>query len=241
MYGINLDLTYRSACAREVIIAIDRRVFRLPAYKGYQANPAKFDLGLRVQKTDTEGREKPSTSANTIRKLTPARVEEYRKKNLCFKCDGPYSQGHKCKGRSLMMIECNDSEPESEGEEEILFEPKEKFKELTPAISLHAMEGSSSPTTIRLMGTINNKPVNILLDSGTTHNFVDSKVVQRTGHKGSHELSFGVTIAGDEELHTEGVCRSVHVRCQGTDIIADFYILPVGVVKWYWELIVCSP
>jgi len=38
---------------------------RFPAYKGYQANPANSDLGIRVQKTDTERREKPSISTNT--------------------------------------------------------------------------------------------------------------------------------------------------------------------------------
>jgi len=77
-----------------------------------------------------------------------------------------------------MLIECNDFETELEGEEEILFKPKEELQHLTHALSLHAMEGSPSPTTIRFMGFINNKPVNILLDSGSAHNFVDPKVVQ---------------------------------------------------------------
>jgi len=46
---------------------------------------------------------------------------------------------------------------------------------------MHAMEDNVSSQTIRLMGYIHNKHVSILLDTGSTHNFVDPKVVQRTG------------------------------------------------------------
>jgi len=35
---------------------------------------------------------------------------------LCFKCAEPYTFGHKCKGKNLMLIECDDIEDE-EGEE----------------------------------------------------------------------------------------------------------------------------
>ena len=84
--------------------------------------------------------------------LPPAQVEEYRRKNLCFKCDEPYTFGHKCKSRSLMLIECDDSEEDAEEEEEIILEPKSRKKYKEAELSLHAMGGSSSPKTIRLLG-----------------------------------------------------------------------------------------
>ena len=68
-----------------------------------------------------------------------------------------------------MMIEMDYPEYE---EEEILFEPKEKNREKDAEISIHAMDGNNSSQTIWLMGHINNKPVSILLDTGSTHNFV---------------------------------------------------------------------
>jgi len=93
-----------------------------------------------------------------------------------------------------MMIEID--YPEEEEEEEILYEPKGKHKEESAEISMHAMEGNVSSQTVRLMGHINNKPINILLDTGSTHNFVDPKVVQRVRLHLIPELSFRVTIAG---------------------------------------------
>jgi len=51
------------------------------------------------------GKEGGSASQLPIRRRTPEKVEDYRRKNLCFKCDEPYTMGHKCKNNSLMLIE----------------------------------------------------------------------------------------------------------------------------------------
>jgi len=67
-----------------------------------------------------------------------------------------------------MLIECDEPDEILEGEEEVLLEPRQVK---TPEIFLHAVEGSSAPTTIRILGQVNNKPVSILVDSGSTHNF----------------------------------------------------------------------
>ena len=127
-----------------------------------------------------------------------------------------------------MLIEYDDSNEISQEKEEILLEPRKEKKKELPELSLHAMEGSLSHTTIRILGHINNKPVNILLDSGSTHNFIDPKAVHGTGLQIEHTSSFSVTIAGDDKLQTVGVCKDVLVKCQGTDIVADFHILPIG-------------
>jgi len=58
-----------------------------------------------------------------VKRLTFAQVEEYRKKNLCFKCDEKFVPSHKHNNRSLMVIEGNHKEEE---DDEILLKPKEK-------------------------------------------------------------------------------------------------------------------
>jgi len=124
-----------------------------------------------------------------------------------------------------MMIEIDYPKDE---EEEILFEPKGGKDEIDAEISMHAMEGNASSQTIRLMGYIHNKPVSILLDTGSTHNFVGPKVVQRAGLKLTPEPSFRVTIAGDDKLYSEGCCKLVHINRQGKHIITDFHVLSIG-------------
>ena len=157
---------------------------------------------------------------------TPEQVNDFRKKGLCFKCDEKFLPGQKCSVRKLMMIEID--YPADEGE--ILFEPKEKKEEIGAEISMHAMEGNVSSQTVRLMGYNHNKHVSILLDTGSTYNFVDPKIVQRTGLNLTPELYFKVTVVGDDKLHSVERCKSVHIKCQGKHIITDFHVL---LVRWY--------
>ena len=53
-----------------------------------------------------------------------------------------------------MLIESDEMEEPAKKEEEIFLEPKEVKKEKEPELSLHAMEGSSSPRIIRLLGQV---------------------------------------------------------------------------------------
>ena len=76
------------------------------------------------------------------------------------------------------MIEDEEFEEETaEEEEEILLEPKEQKNLTNPELSLHAMEGEPTPRTIRLLGHVNKKSVSVLIDTGSTHNFMDPRVV----------------------------------------------------------------
>jgi len=82
-----------------------------------------------------------------------------------------------------MLIECDATEDE-EGEEATEkeektppSEPKEKQMSRELELSLHAMDGSSSPKTLRLLGQVKRKLVSILLDTGSTHNFIDPRAV----------------------------------------------------------------
>ena len=214
---------YRSAIARESITAAEKKLNKFPSYKGNVSSPG---LSPRSSVAPAASREGGPVTNAPVRRLSPSQVEEYRRKSLCFKCDEPYSPGHKCKGKNLMLIECEDDEGEQE--EEILLRPKEELGKNLHELSLNAMEGSASPRTIRLYGQVNKKPVMVLVDTGSTHNFIDPKVVQRTGLITTPEVAFQVTIAGDDKLQSEGLCRSVCFKCQGLEIVTDFHILPIG-------------
>ena len=137
----------------------EKKQARITHFKGSVSIPL---LSTKTQIVSATGKDTNAATSAPVRRLSPAQVEEYRRKSLCFKCDEPYSPGHKCKGKSLMLIECEDSE--NELDEEILLKPRETVGENLPELSLHAMDGSVSPKTIRLIGQVNRKPLNVLLD-----------------------------------------------------------------------------
>lgn len=51
--------------------------------------------------------------------------------------------------------------------------------ESIPQVSLSAMTGISQPQNLKLKGHIKNNNVVVLIDSGSTHNFLDSTMVKR--------------------------------------------------------------
>ena len=99
-----------------------------------------------------------------IRKLSPTELQRRRQQRLCYNCDEKYTMGHKCK--KLFFIEL-----EEENEEAI----EEEYEEETPTISLHAVVGVQSPQTMRIHSQIGKTPLTILIDSGSTHNFLHHK------------------------------------------------------------------
>ena len=135
---------------------------------------------------------------------------------MFFKCDEPYTYGHKCKGRSLLIHYKQQDEvddKDEEGEEETLLKLQEK-KEREPEISFNAMEGTTSPTALRLLGVMTTKPVSILIDVGSTQNFVDLRIMQRTGSPILSEPAFKVIVAGGGKMCSQGVCK---IQCQEAD------------------------
>ena len=118
----------------------------------------------------------PSSNLPKPTRLTPQQMDERREKGLCLNCDRKYSKGHKCSEKKLFYIDC---EEEEEKENEILKEKKEEtFEEITPTISCNSLEGITTPQSIKIEGYIKKKKVIVLIDFGSTHNFIHSKIVK---------------------------------------------------------------
>jgi hypothetical protein len=83
-------------------------------------------------------------------------MEERRRKGLCYSCNSKWTRGHVCQVPKLFLIEMVDKEDgkamiaEPPGEED----PGEFFLEEFPKISLHAITGTPSPKTMRIIGFI---------------------------------------------------------------------------------------
>lgn len=60
-------------------------------------------------------------------------------------------------------------------EEEIVYETFED----EPCISLNALTGNSGFHTMRVVGYVGKKPIHILIDSGSTHNFIDEPLATK--------------------------------------------------------------
>lgn len=94
---------------------------------------------------------------------------------MCFNCDRKYGRGHKCSEKKLFYIE---GPSEKEEYEHISKEDRELGDEShnsQPIIS-HALLGFSAPQTLKVVGFLKNQKVIVLINSGTTHNFINKKL-----------------------------------------------------------------
>lgn len=95
-------------------------------------------------------------------------------------------------------------------------------------ISLHALSGCNSFRTMRVVGTVKGQAITILIDSGSTHNFVDPWVAKVTDQTVVPTPELPVTVADGTKLCSTGVCKSLTWTMQGQIFKADARVLAIG-------------
>jgi len=123
-----------------------------------------------------------------VHRISPAQMRERRAKGLCYSCDEKWHSSHICKTPKLYLmsrVEIQHSEPA----EEVFFDSMDGINMVkeqnyvecveTPKISIHAISGSPSPNTMWIVGIIQQQMVVILVDSESTHYFLDPTIVSK--------------------------------------------------------------
>jgi hypothetical protein len=165
-----------------------------------------------------------------VQKISHAQMEDRRKRGLCYYCDAKWSRGHVCMSPKLFIIEGKATEEmEAEKQAETPDEdPGEFFLEEFPEISLNAITGTPSPNTMRIVGIIRFKEVIILLDSGSTHNFVDTKLAATLGILPQRRDTITVQVANGQTVTSPGRSTAVEVKLQGHVFNIDLFLLPLA-------------
>jgi hypothetical protein len=120
----------------------------------------------------------PSSKRPQHTRLTPQQLEEIKSKGLCFNCDSKYSKRRKCGEKKLFYIDCEEEEEQEQEPSQDENGDVISSKELTPTISCNALAGISTLKTLKIEGYIKNKKVIVLIDSGSTHNFIHYKLAK---------------------------------------------------------------
>lgn len=81
---------------------------------------------------------------------------------------------------------------------------------------------------MRVTGMLDKKLLHILLDSGSTHNFLDLEVAKKLGCKLEKVTSLLVTAGGGTTLKAPYICRNFTSQLQQGTFTADVIVLPLG-------------
>ncbi|KAJ8754420.1 hypothetical protein K2173_002871 [Erythroxylum novogranatense] len=90
------------------------------------------------------------------------------------------------------------------------------------------MAGTDHPQTLRLQGNLKGRDVAILIDSGSTHNFMDQNLVELCDLTVTQDIPLQITIANKEKMICHGRCLNLSLIIQGYHTSADFFVLPVA-------------
>jgi hypothetical protein len=178
---------------------------------------------------------KPS-SGFPIQRISPGQMKERRDKGLCYYCDDKWQPGHKCKAPRLYLLSGLELPPKDSPEEVFydstdLVDPVPEFDVVEckePEISINAISGSSGSKSMRLVGVLHSQRVSILIDSGSTHNFLDPSLLSKVHLSVAAIPCLTVKIANGDSIQSFGKIDALTIRAQGHTITTTFYLIPLG-------------
>lgn len=155
-------------------------------------------------------------------------MDRLREQRLCLHCREKWQYGHKCKNKGQVAtaegIESNENIPEIVIDEL----PAEDTITKEAEISLNAVVGGEGLNTIKLPRVLHNKDIIVLVDSGSTHSFLDPALALNLNLPLEEALALTVTIANGDKMACNKICRQLIWLMQGEELQKDFRMLRLG-------------
>jgi hypothetical protein len=95
-------------------------------------------------------------------------------------------------------------------------------------ISLNAISGSLGAKSLRLLGFILHHRVSILVDSRSTHNFLNPALLSKVQLQVTPTPLLHVKIANKTSIQSCGQVTSISLRIQSHSIVTNFYLIFLG-------------
>ncbi|XP_073359923.1 uncharacterized protein [Aegilops tauschii subsp. strangulata] len=201
---------------------------------------AAVQEGLLQQKSVRSNYAKtPFTKTDSRPALAPGelwkakQLKEYRRANgLCYKCGEKFTPGHVCS--QVLAPGAQLKAAEAVGQNEIISDALldalvEQSTADCATISVTALSGAAHPNTIQLRALVGNQVVLILMDSGSTHTFVDQALLSRisvTVDQLSQPMK--VKVANGEVVQCTEVVSQLTWWIQGHNFTNAMHVLPLG-------------
>ena len=91
---------------------------------------------------------------------------------------------------------------------------------MTPTLSCNALDGISTPQTLEIKGYIKNKKVIVLIDSGSTHNFIHYKLAKDL-------ICFVYLVPKFQVMITDGGTINCSRKCNNINLTMGKYVMNI--------------
>nr|GMD73853.1 Transposon Ty3-G Gag-Pol polyprotein [Ipomoea batatas] len=167
------------------------------------------------------------TSNLPIKRLTHAEMREKREKGICYNCDQRWSNNHRCRTRFLMLMGTGDDDIEDPLLQEDTIMHGQDDIISGDISSLNSLAGPGNPRSLKLLGEVNGQKLQILIDSGSTHNFMQPKIAEQLQLHALKVTPFRVYVGNRDSLACSHSCKQVPLTLHGTEFLIDFFVLPI--------------
>lgn len=147
---------------------------------------------------------------------------------------------HRCKRQFHLLVAIPEApDPSDETLAQFLLSsPTDSQPETTPdpvpnpdpqqaQISFHALLGHAIPQTLRILGHVAKTQVAILVDGGSTNNFIQDRVAKQLGLNLQPAQTFQVLVGNGEELHCSTICPQVCIELGPHKFWVDLFVVPL--------------
>ncbi|XP_039138145.1 uncharacterized protein LOC120275588 [Dioscorea cayenensis subsp. rotundata] len=175
------------------------------------------------------------TAPLPIKRLSPVEMAAWREKGLCFNCDSKFTPCHKCKPAQFLCLLVDqedgnppDGEPPSELEHQLVEGcAGETWEHASPSISFHALMGHVVPSTLKLVESINGQEVLILVDGGSTNNFIQNRLASQLKLVVQPSAHTRVSVGNGDALTCGGECSVVPLKVGDAIFMVNLILLPI--------------
>ena len=193
--------------------------------KGILPQPKPFE----TKKYVVEGNDNSKELVRQPQKfLSQEEMSDRRAKGLCYYCDEKYTPGHylKHKKTQLYSMEIDDDEKFFEADEGVTREVTEGD---IAHISVSAVAGiTENYRTMKVRGVHGKRILYILIDSGSTHNFMDPEIAEKLQCVVKPPKMTRVAVADGGKLMVKGSVDQFEWTFQNTTCTQDMMIIPLG-------------
>ena len=172
--------------------------------------------------------------------------DESRRKNICFSYQETWVSGHKCvKGKAHYIevfsesdedmvedVDMDDGEYEIDKEEEHLPQTNKKIAVLNRVPRFH---------TLRLKGVLQGQIITVVVDGGSTHNFIDAALVKKREIPTESFEGFIVVILGNHTMECNRWIPNLQVNLEYYTVKDNFYVVNVVDANMVFGVNCCTP
>ena len=208
-----------------------RRIDSSSSTRHHAPSPLPLPLPPRGDKPQLQQSVEPGHSKHLDEKMAALRAYR-RARGLCIKCAEKWSRDHKCPESVQLQVmqelydlfqleeECTDEmvEPQQQSPSEQLF----------MSLSEAAVSGLEVPKMMKFQGQIQGKQVLILVDSGSSHTFVNTEVAAELQGISALVNPVGVQVADGSHMLCSSQIPKAEWSIQGCSFQSGIKILPLS-------------